>query len=162
MATPKPMSQRRLRAAERRAQVVQWKAEGATFAEIGTRLGVSFQRAHQIWDEALAAMPAPNLAQHRRSQLELIDTAVRELLVIARSEQVSPRTRVEAWGQIRGWEERRAKLLGADMPTRREVTVITEDVIAAEVRKLEAEMAAMDAQEALARAAEVETRGKAS
>ena len=39
---------------------------------------------------------------------------------------------------------RRAKLLGLDMPTRREVTVITRDLVDQAISELEAELAASD------------------
>lgn len=139
---------RELRWAERTASVVEWRSEGVPFAEIGRRLEVSAQRAHQIWEKALADLPAPKLAEHRASQLTLIDAAIRDLLKIARDEQVSPRTRVESWTALRGWAERQAKLLGTDSPTRKEITVISQDVVDAEIQKLTAELELSDAQAA--------------
>lgn len=107
----------RMETAERRAHVVELRRRRHTFAEIGTQLGVSAQRAHRIYTEALAAVPAMQVDQHRAEELTLIDDAIADLLTVAKSRE-QPRTSVEAWNSIRGWAERKAKLLGLDVPTR--------------------------------------------
>lgn len=43
--------------AERTRQVIEWRSEGVYFKEIGRRLGVSKQRAVQIWQRTQAAAP---------------------------------------------------------------------------------------------------------
>jgi hypothetical protein len=111
-----------------------------TFAQIGDRLGISQQRAGQIYRAALSDIPAQQVDEHRAEELELIDTAVNRLMSIAADPETSPRTRVEAWSAIRGWSERKSKLLGLDSPSKHEV--ITLDAINAEIEKLAAELAA--------------------
>jgi hypothetical protein len=111
-----------------------------TFAQIGDRLGISQQRAGQIYRAALSDIPAQQVDEHRAEELELIDTAVNRLMSIAADPETSPRTRVEAWSAIRGWSERKSKLLGLDSPSKHEV--ITLDAINAEIEKLAAEPAA--------------------
>src|SRR6476659_5227234 len=123
--------------AERRARVVELRRERKSFAEIGAALGVSVQRAHTIYREALAAIPAQHVEEHRAEELALIDDAINDLLDLARDHSM-PRTAVEAWTSIRGWAERKAKLLGLDAPTQ---VVLTMDTIEAEIRRLEAELA---------------------
>lgn len=123
--------------AERRAHVVGLRRQRCSFAEIAQQLGISQTRAFQIYREALAAIPAQNVEEHRAEELALIDDAIADLLPVARNHD-QPRTAVEAWNAIRGWAERKAKLLGLDAPAK--VEVLTLDAIDAEIRKLSAEL----------------------
>lgn len=127
----------RFTAAERRAQVVALRRRRLTFDQIGRALGVSKERAWKIYQEALAQVPAAHVDEHRAEELMLIDDAISDLLKIAKDHD-KPRTAVEAWSAIRGWAERKAKLLGLDAPTRHEVLTI--DAIDAEIRMLRAQM----------------------
>ncbi|GAA4630065.1 hypothetical protein GCM10023196_053890 [Actinoallomurus vinaceus] len=133
-----------LTAAERRAKVVAFRRQRLSFAEIGRRLGVSPQRAHQLYTRALAEVPARHVDEHRAEELILIDDAIADLLDIAH-DHTRPRPAVDAWNAIRGWAERKARLLGLDAPTR--MQVITMDAIDAEIARLNAELAADDAAE---------------
>jgi hypothetical protein len=126
--------------AARRVEVVKMRRARLTFAQIGDRLGITQQRAGQLYREALADVPAQQVDEHRAEQLELIDLAVNRLMSIAADPETSPRTRVEAWSAIRGWSERKAKLLGLDAPAKHEVCTL--DAITAEIEKLTAELAA--------------------
>lgn len=112
-----PPEDPKIAAAERRAKVVELRRQRLTFADIGKALGVSAQRAHQLYTEALAAIPAMQVEQHRAEELTLIDDAIADLWPIAH-DHTQPRTAVEAWESIRGWAERKAKLLGLDAPVR--------------------------------------------
>jgi hypothetical protein len=129
-------AQATMSAAERRAQVVQLKRTKLSFAEIGRRLGITGQRAGQLYREALAQVPRMAVEEHRVEELELYDTAIHQLMRIASSQDptVTPRTKVEAWTAIRGFAERKAKLLGLDAPARHEV--ISLDAIDAEIAEL--------------------------
>jgi hypothetical protein len=131
-------SDQRVTAAERRAQVVALRRRRATFDQIGRALGVSKERAWKLYQEALAQVPAAQVDEHRAEELVLIDDAIAALMRIARDGGTSPRTAVEAWTSVRGWAERKAKLLGLDAPTRFEH--LTLDAIDAELRKAKAEM----------------------
>ena len=127
----------RYTAAERRAQVVALRRRRLTFDQIGRAVGITRQNAWKIYQEALAAAPAPHVDEHRAEELMLIDDAIADLLKIAR-DHGKPRTAVEAWSSIRGWAERKARLLGLDAPARFEH--LTLDAIDAELRTLKAEM----------------------
>ena len=107
----------KIRAAEQQTRVVELRRRRRTFAEIGNELGFTPQRAHQIYCQALAAVPALQVDQHRAEELTLIDDAISGLWDIAHDTD-RPRTAVEAWNSIRGWTERRARLLGLDAPQR--------------------------------------------
>ena len=126
-------------AAERRAQVVQLKRTKLSFAEIGRRIGITGQRAGQLYREALAQVPRMAVEEHRVEELELYDTAIHQLMRIATDTTVTPRTRVEAWTSIRGFAERKAKLLGLDSPAKFEV--ISLDAIDAKIIELTRELA---------------------
>ncbi len=130
-------SDQRVTAAERRAQVVALRRRRATFDQIGRALGISKERAWKLYQEALAAIPAAQVEEHRAEELMLIDDAIADLLKIAR-DHGKPMTAVEAWNSIRGWADRKAKLLGLDAPTRHEY--LTLDAIDAQIRMLKAEM----------------------
>lgn len=150
-------AQRQIAVAERYAQVTAWYADGHTFVEIGRMLGgLSPQRAHQLYQRALATLPAPGINQHRATQQELIRTGIRELLTIARRPNGSDRTKVEAWSGIGKLMEREAKLLGLDAPMRKEITVLTEDAVDNAMRKLAEEHNALAAE---AQAAGMDTSG---
>ena len=60
------------------------------------------------------------------------------LMGIATDSNTSVRTRVEAWSAIRGWAERKARLLGLDAPKTQ--AVLTLDAIDAQIAALEAEL----------------------
>lgn len=139
---------RKIEASKRRAQVVEWKTQGLTLQQIGDKLGCTKQRVGEILREALNEVPAQKVHEYRALALEQNDLAIRKLLEIAEDESVSPRTRVEAWTSIRGFWERSDKLVGAYAPTRREVRVISEDTIDAEIERLTKEMEALESQQA--------------
>lgn len=106
-------------------------------AEIGKRMGISRQRAQQLYAQALAEIPAAQVEEHRVEELMLIDDAISDLLGLARDHD-RPRTAVEAWNSIRGWAERKARLLGLDAPERHEY--ISLDAIDREIAKLNAQL----------------------
>lgn len=108
--------------ARRRARVIEARRQHLTYAEIGTELGVSMQRAHEIYLEALREIPAEQVELHRAEASQLAYAAIDDLLTIAR-EHKAPRVSVEAWGQIRGWAERLARVLNTDMPLKVDATV---------------------------------------
>lgn len=99
---------------KRREQIVQMRRARLSFAEIGRRLGITGQRAGQLYRSALAEVPRQAVEEHRIEEAELVDTAVNKLMALAADATVTPRTRVEAWVAIRGWADRKAKLLALD------------------------------------------------
>lgn len=125
---------------QKRSRIVEMRRDRHGFREIGAELGISGKRAHELYQEALAAIPAAQVDEHRAEEVDLIDTAVRELLSICRNPDVSPRTAIEGWATIRGWSEYRAKLLGLNAPDRHEV--VTLDAIDEQIRILTAELGA--------------------
>jgi hypothetical protein len=114
---PNPGDDSKILAAERRARAVELRRRRLTFAEIGADLGVSAQRAHQLYSEAIDAVPVSQVELHRAEELALIDDAIANLWPVA-TNHAQPRTAVEAWNSIRGWAERKARLMGLDAETK--------------------------------------------
>jgi hypothetical protein len=129
-------------AAQRRARVVELRADRWTFAQIGAELGISRQRAHQLYDAVLASYRPRDLDLHRTEELELIDAACRDLLEIARDRRtdedgilvVSARDRAKAWEVLRAWADRKARLLGLDEPKRSHISMERLDEMLADVQ----------------------------
>jgi len=132
-----PRNQRTVEQATRRAEVVALRRQRLSLAEIGRRMGISHQRVSQLYSQALAEIPVHQVEEHRAEELILIDDAINDLLPIAR-DHARPRSAVEAWNAIRGWAERKAKLLGLDAPERLEF--ITIDEIDREIAQLNAQL----------------------
>jgi DNA-binding CsgD family transcriptional regulator len=130
----------RVKAREREETVTQLRAEGNTFEEIGRRLGIRRQTATTIWERAVSRVPVANINQVRADQVALIDTATRELFVIARDTKAANKDRVEAWNSLCKWAERRSKLLGLDSPARKEINVLSADTVKDATRRLQAEL----------------------
>jgi hypothetical protein len=155
MATNRSLEAREA-TAERRARAVEARRQHLTFAEIGAELGVSTQRAHEIYLDALEAIPAKQVELHRAEATELAHTAIDDLLIIARDHK-QPRTSVEAWGQIRGWAERLARIQNTDTPVKVDATVTTAQMDPATAALIAEAQAAAEAQEAEIRARREQT-----
>lgn len=131
---------------QREALVLQLRADHVPVRVIATQLGISPGRVSQIHQKACSRIPAEALHTIRIESSELAYRAIKDLLGIAENPQVSPRTRAEAWGQVRGWSESLRKLMGADAPQRREISIITEDAVNNAIKELTSEMSFMEDQ----------------
>lgn len=118
----------------RKAAIVQARRAREPWDAIAATWDISPQRAHQIYRAALDEFPAVQVAEHREEEAGLADQAISRLMAIADDPDVSARTRVEAWSSIRGWCQHKAALLGLNSPTRREISVVTEDAVDAALR----------------------------
>lgn len=144
MATPHQRTSS-VSAAQREALIIKLRADHVPVRLIAEQLGLSQQRVSQIHQAACERIPAAALHTVRTEAAALADRAIRDLLVIAENPQISPRTRAECWGQVRGWSESLRRLMGADAPMRREITVISDDAINAAIKALNDEMMILDA-----------------
>lgn len=137
----------------RLGRVLELKREGATFDEIGADLGISRQRAHQLYNEATLSVPA-ELTEAARSRSEVLaDAAIEDLTSIATDPGNSARERIAAWDSVCRWDQRRARIRGTDMPSR-----VRAELAVAEVEETLAQRAAVSSEQAdmftmLARAA---------
>lgn len=128
----------RIHAADLRQRVIQLRRERHTFAEIGRELGTSTTRAYNIYRQALALIPAADIEEHRAESLQLIDDQQQMLIsVIERTKITAPRTATESSRVMSVWEERKARLLGLDMPTRTEHRIISAEETEYSIRELE-------------------------
>lgn len=132
------MSRRTPEQAERLAEVVRLRRQRFTQDQIARQLGISQPRVSQLLAMAYREMPAADLEAIRAEELDLIDAAIRSLLRLAHNDR-RPRYVIDAWAEIRGWSERKAKLLGLDAPTKHRVDVLTADDVEAMIAQLEAE-----------------------
>lgn len=133
---------------ERRARVVELRQQRWSYEQIGAELGVTAQRAHQLWRDGIARVPLAKIDEIRTEEIEFTDTAIRNLMRIARDPDTTARTRVEAWSAIRGWAERRAKLTGIDAPKQVAVEVTENDARDTELRAMiDAAKAEIEAEE---------------
>jgi hypothetical protein len=127
--------------AKRAGRVVELRRQRLGWKQIAETLGCSVGTAWNDYQRMIAEAPAQHVDEHRAEELMLIDDAIADLMGIARDEaHVSARSRIEAWSSIRGWAERKAKLLGLDAPTQ----VVTIDKVDQEIAALQRELAAMD------------------
>ncbi len=145
MATPRQVAGRKAKAVAtvRGKDALALRCEGLTFAAIGTRLGVSLQRAHQLVKDALAAVAAErkDLAEHQLEfELSQIDSVVRGMA------PKSARGDAKAGAVILKAMERRAKLLGLDAPDKHEhlvdVRKLSDAELDTEIARLAAEAGA--------------------
>jgi hypothetical protein len=137
---------RTIASAEREVLIIDLHAQHLPWREIARRVGLSHERCRQIFQAARDRIPGERLSDLRTDHHELAYRAIHDLLQIAENPQVSPRTRAEAWNSIRGWSESDRKLFGVDAPTRREITVISDDAVSNAIQELNREIAALDAQ----------------
>jgi len=157
-----------------RAEVMRLRRQGNTFEAIGEQLGVTRQRAHQIYWQALKEIPAQEVSEYRAEQVERLDEMLRKAYeVLDRKHLTVSQGRVVRLGKpfvnddgeaevddgrgepieddaptlnaiktILAIEERRAKLLGLDAPTKTNVTV--SDTITSEIEQLAAQLGMVD------------------
>jgi hypothetical protein len=138
---------RAVRAADTISQ--DWRAwdlrcQHLTYREIGAELGIDPSTAYDAVQRAAQMIPTEGAAEMKMSMLEEMDRMSRHLwTVVERKRALVVRGRVvtcngqkviddgpaiQAIAQLLRVQERRARLMGLDAPTRRAVDVITHDV----------------------------------
>ncbi|HEX4362342.1 MAG TPA: hypothetical protein VH141_32725, partial [Pseudonocardia sp.] len=141
MAPSRGNPRRTAQAVEREGRILQWLFEGQTTTEIARREGVTQRRISQIITRANLRRISPLVDECRAAQLGRIQIATRELFELARNPKASFTARALAYGTIKAWADREAKLMGLDMPARSEIRVLTEDAVDAAIHDLQAELA---------------------
>jgi hypothetical protein len=117
-------------------EIIQLRRQRMPWREIARSLGISQATAVDQYRRAMTATPVLQFDDYRFEETELIDAAINDLMTIAQSGRAEDR--IKAWQEIRGWSERKAKLLGLDAPSRQ--VNFTLDYIAAQVYQLEQEL----------------------
>ena len=131
---------------ERHARVVELRdCDEWSFEQIGKDLGVTAQRAHQIYRKGREMFPAQRLEQRRAAALRRYGEIRATLWDTANS--CGPKgahNKIRSLEALIRLEDRQAALEGIDSPRRSELTVVPQDAVEAEIRRLEREMAEAD------------------
>jgi hypothetical protein len=138
-ANNSPRTETTPEAATRDARIVELRRHRIAWQDIAKDVGSTREYVRKRYERIMAKIPQQHVDEHRAEELILIDDAVCDLLTIARDERgenVSHRSRIEAWSTIRAWAERKAKLLGLDAPQQ----TITVDLVDDEIKKLTQEI----------------------
>lgn len=130
-------SEEREESEQRRAEVMRRRRQGETFAAIGSAMGVTAQRAHQIYTAALREIPADEVALYRAEQAERLDEMLREAYAVLGRDHITVSNgrivmaedgpvlddgpKLAAIRTILDIEARRAKLLGLDTPVKQQI-----------------------------------------
>jgi hypothetical protein len=124
---------------ERRAEVMRQRRRGQTFEAIGEQLGITKQRAHQLYWDTLKDIPRQETDLHRAEQAERLDEMLRKAYEVLEKRHITVSNgkviylddgpmeddapTLMAIKTILQIEERRAKLLGLDTPVKQQVEV---------------------------------------
>lgn len=119
---------------ERRTEVMRLRRHGQTFEAIGERLGITRQRAHQLYWDTLKKIPAQGVAAYRAEQAERLDEMLRKAYEVLERKHITVSNgkviylddapmeddapTLMAIKTVLAIEERRAKLFGLDTPVK--------------------------------------------
>lgn len=142
---------------ERDAEMAHLRARGLSYRAIAGQVGCTASTAYLGVQRALAAVPVEAVGELRQVECARLDAVIARLWDVVEAEHpfISNGRRFDdvqdagpvisaLSGIVRASESKR-KLLGLDAPARQMVTVVTEDAVDAELRRLEAELAATGA-----------------
>jgi hypothetical protein len=117
---------------ERRAEVMRLKRQGQTFEAIGERLGITKQRAHQLYWDTLRKIPAQEVNEYRAEQAERLDDMLRRAYEVLERKHITVSNgkviyhedqpleddapTLMAIKTVLAIEEQRARLLGLNTP----------------------------------------------
>lgn len=122
--------------ARQAAEVMRLRRRGQTFEAIGEQLGVTRQRAHQIYTRALKEIPAQEVTEYRAEQAERLDEMLRAAYAVLARQHIAlsggnvvidittgervldDGPKLAAIKTILAIEERRARLFGLDTPVK--------------------------------------------
>ena len=150
---------------DREAQALELRRNGASYPQIADRLGISVSTAWEAVHRVLDRTAQEAAGDVRKLELERLDQLqIAALAVLRRTHPVVQAGKIVYSGSgdaaqpliddgptlaairtLLDIQQRRARLLGLDAPTKVEAKVLTMDVMDARVQELEAELAALDA-----------------
>ena len=150
---------RTLETAERDGEIARLRSTGMSFADIGAQFGISRQAAHQGFKRALADTVREAADDVRVTELERLDRLYQEALAVLEAEHPMVRNgriirgddgaplldfapRLGAIDRALKVQERRAKLLGLDAPTKNDVRFT--DSLDSRIEQLAAELVFME------------------
>ena len=146
-------SERIITTVEQDTRAAHLRARGRTYPQIAAELGCAPSTAYKAVQRALASVPVEAVGELRRVECDRLDAVIAKLWDVVAAEHpfISNGRRFDdvqdagpvisaLAGIVRASESKR-KLLGLDAPARQMVTVVTEDAVDAELRRLESELA---------------------
>lgn len=153
--------ERLIETAERDSEMAHYKAEHHSYREVAEHFGVSTSTAYDAVQRAIKATAAVGGEEAKAAELVKLDVMEKWVLAVLHRRHITVSNgrvilgedgkpleddapvlaAVAMWLKI---AERRSKLEGLDAPARQIVTVITEDVVDAEIRRLQEELARLD------------------
>ncbi len=127
-------AERQIEAARRRAQAVQMRTAGLTFEQVGRELGITAQRAHQLYADALKRTVTVPTDEHIALEVDRLDHLQAQATAVLRRQHYYVQggevvvhdgaplrddgPTLAAIRTLLAVAERRARLLGLDQPTR--------------------------------------------
>jgi len=135
---------RAIRAADTIAQ--DWRAwdlrcQHLTYREIGAELGVDRSTAYDAVQRAAQMIPTEGAVVTKQAMLDEMDRMSRHLWRVVERQRSDDGPGLQAIAQLLRVQERKARLMGLDAPTRRAVDVITHDALMDAVADMEADIA---------------------
>jgi hypothetical protein len=124
---------------EKEKKVLEYRRGGLTFDLIAERLGyASASGAHKAYLSACNRIVYEDVVEIRKSEMDRLDIAQAAIWGDLTDFNVDPNTRARLVLALIKIMERRARLLGLDMPTKAqvEVSIYDRDTIDAEVQRL--------------------------
>lgn len=140
---------RAVRAADTLAQ--DWRAwdlrcQHLTYREIGAELGIDPSTAYDAVSRAAQMIPTDCAAEMKPAMLDEMDRTSCHLWGVVERPWSDDGPGLQAIAQLFRTQERKARLMGLDAPTRRAVDVITHDALMQAVANLEADIARKEAE----------------
>jgi predicted transcriptional regulator len=112
-----------------------------SFERIAEELGIAPASAWRIWTKAYANAGKEGVDKKRTNQVIKTERRIAELLERTRKPNISDKDFAATHAEITKASDLLAKLQGTYMPQRREVSVITDDVVNREIERLTEQMA---------------------
>lgn len=140
-------------------EAAQMRSRSMTYPQIAAAQGVSLSTAHARVQRAFAAIPTEDVKEAKRIELEKLDRIEAHLLSVMERDHIKvdhgkviyddeSNTRIlddgpgmQAAMSLLRLQERRARLMGLDAPSRQTVQVITGEMVDEEIARLELQLA---------------------
>lgn len=148
MAYRKGQRERTVLTATKDAEAAHLRAEGLTYPQIADRMGCAVSTAYESVQRAIAAVPVEAVGVLRQVECDRLDGIIAKLWDIINHDDTGTGDKIAALNGVMRTSESKRKLLGLDAPARQTVTVISEDAVDAELRRLEEELATRGRQDA--------------
>lgn len=129
--------------AQRDAEAARLRSKGMSYRDIANEMNCNVASSHRAVQRALARIPLEAVGDLRKIEGERLENLWLVASEIALNGSNADR-QLRAVDRCLTIMERKAKLFGLDAPTKNVVSVITEDVIDAEIARLETEIAQLE------------------